>query len=171
MILSDIDIHRHIETGNSVAHIIDICPYNIDQLQPASYDLTLDNEFYEVGVSDYVIHTEEYLLHTRRFVLATTKETIQLPNDIVGQVHGKSSLGRIGLMVHVTAGLVDPGFRGTITLELYNVSPRTIKLVPGMRIAQITFQQLTSRVSRPYGHPQLHSKYQNQKGVTPSRGI
>lgn len=167
MILSDKDILSR----TSGQDFIEITPFYHDNLQPASYDLTLDDEFYEYGISDYPFFANAYYLYPRRFVLATTIETIQLPNDIVGQIHGKSSLGRIGLMVHVTAGLVDPGFRGTITLELYNVGPKTINLVSGMRIAQITFQQLTSRVSRPYGHPKLHSKYQDQKGVTPSRGI
>ncbi|MEM8618255.1 MAG: dCTP deaminase, partial [Actinomycetota bacterium] len=103
------------------------------------------------------------------FVLGSTLERIGMPNDIVGRVDGKSSLGRLGLLIHSTAGFVDPGFDGHITLELANVASLPITLYPGMRIGQISFMQMTTPADEPYGAGALGSKYHGQHGPTPSR--
>lgn len=110
-----------------------------------------------------------FVLHPGQFVLASTVETIGVPDDLVARVEGKSSLGRCGLCVHATAGFVDAGFQGQITLELSNVASLPVLLYPGMKIAQLAFQQLDGPAERPYGHPDLNSKYQGQSGPTASR--
>lgn len=146
------------------------------QIQPASLDLRLGRGFHvqregEDGQwhEDTNAHADHFLLRRGDFLLATTLEYIELPADLVARVEGKSSLGRRGLMVHVTAGFIDPGFKGNITLEMMNLSPRPIALKIGMRICQLSFEKVDGRVERPYGHPALKSKYQGQLGVTESR--
>jgi dCTP deaminase len=112
---------------------------------------------------------EPFVIQPGTFFLGSTVETISLPDDIVARVDGKSSLGRLGLLVHATAGYVDPGWRGRLTLELSNQSQMPIALYYGMRVAQISFLRLSSPVDRPYGSPELGSKYQGQTGPTASR--
>jgi dCTP deaminase len=112
---------------------------------------------------------EPFVIHPGSFCLGSTLETVTIPNDIVARVDGKSSLGRLGLLVHATAGYVDPGWTGKLTLELSNQSQMPIALYYGMRIAQISFIELTTPVDRPYGSAELGSKYQGQTGPTPSR--
>jgi dCTP deaminase len=111
---------------------------------------------------------EAFILHPGQFALGTTLERIAVPNDILGKLEGKSTLGRLGLMIHSTAGYVDPGWDGELTLELSNVATLPIMLRPGMRIGQMSFERMTSPVERPYGSAELGSHYQGQRGATPS---
>lgn len=148
------------------------------QIQPASLDLRLGRGFHvqregEDGQwhEDTNTDADRFLLRRGDFLLATTLEYIELPTDLVARVEGKSSLGRRGLMVHVTAGFIDPGFKGNITLEMYNLSPAPVLLTLGMKICQLSFSAIEGRVLRPYGHPELGSKYQGQQGVTLSRAF
>lgn len=140
-----------------------IVPYNPDLLQPASYDLILDH------IMDFEgqIH-HHYFLNSKEFILGSTKEKVHIPSWLVARIEGKSSLARKGLMVH-TAGFIDPGFSGTLTLEITNHSGVPYRLEAGMKIAQLAFQQLDRPARRPYGHPDLGSHYQGQVGATPSR--
>lgn len=140
-----------------------ITPFNMEQLQPASYDLVLDHLLDFVGGQ----HTS-YSLAPKEFILGSTSEYVMVPNWLVARIEGKSSLARKGLMVH-TAGFIDPGFRGTLTLEITNHSDIPFQLKRGMRIAQLAFQELDTPALRPYGHPELKSHYQGQHGATPSR--
>lgn len=150
------------------------------QVQPASVDLKLGNEFMYFSVGGQVIDLADrkanmtkkiceshspYELQPGGFVLGTTVERVHLGPKIVGKVEGKSSLGRIGLTAHVTAGFIDPGFNGQITLELYNASPNVILLRPGVFICQLAFFETDSPAQRPYGTRGLGSRYQNQTGV------
>lgn len=150
------------------------------QLQPASIDLTLSNEvirFYNKGIIDVQEGTKNYrmeeedfiVIQPGEFLLGSTIENIKLPDNIVGRIEGRSSLGRLGLMVHSTAGFIDPGFEGNITLEMYNLNCSPIRLSPKMRICQIAFEILSGFAERPYGHKELTSKYQGQTKVTPSK--
>ena len=184
MILSDADILARLETGDLVVDPID----NIDmQVQPASVDLRLGEEFLEFQraniscihpnreseISEYVEETvvpegEEFILHPGDFVLGTTKERVVIPDDLVAHVEGRSSLGRLAVVVHATAGLADPGYEGQITLELSNLGTAPVALTPGMRISQLTFTQLTTPAARPYG-AERGSKYQGQSGPQASR--
>jgi len=184
MILSDIDILQRLETGNLGIHPIE----DVDQqVQPCSVDFRLGNQFLEfnqvnipcihpvegVSLDGYVSETvieddSEFILHPGDFVLATTKETVDIPADLVGHVEGRSSLGRLGIIVHSTAGLADPGYTGEITLELSNLGSAPVALSPGMRISQITFTELSSPADRPYGE-ERGSKYQGQTGPAASR--
>jgi len=167
--------------------VIDPPPEDI-QFQPASLDLRLGNEFFvfhrPLGRPEVIqpidpeegfpekwgerIVADEFVL-VDDFILATTLETVRVPADWVARVEGRSSLGRLGLIVHATAGFVDPGFEGQITLEMFNLNPRPIRLRAGMRICQLAFETMSGPPARPYGHPELRSKYQGQRGVTPSR--
>ena len=156
-----------------------------EQIQPASIDLTLGDEFLYPTIDDdwipailgesdtypktKLFKTSRFCLYPGEFVLGTTEETIRVPRDLVGQIEGKSSLGRLGLLIHATAGFIDPGFIGKITLEMYNLNKVPIVLVPGRYICQVSFVQLNGQVLRPYGHPDLHSKYQDQDQVTEAR--
>lgn len=161
---------------------IGITPFNQDHVQPASVDLTLANHFLELPRSDtqwFTAATQSsdaipvildawyggLMLYPLRFALGSTVERIRLPATIAARVEGRSSLGRSGLMVHITAGFIDPGYDGTITLEFFNASPRPILLRPGIRICQISFFEMASPAKHPYGHPDLHSKYQGSFGV------
>lgn len=180
MILSDGDIRSAVEQ-----EMISIDPFEPDNVQPASVDLRLDNTFrmfshsYEyidpVGYQPFLSHavripSDEILtIRPGGFMLGSTVERVTIPPDFVARIEGKSSLGRVGLMVHSTAGFVDPGFEGNLTLELANVNSLPIALRPGMLIAQISFYELSSVAERPYGHPGLGSKYQGQTGPTAAR--
>jgi dCTP deaminase len=112
---------------------------------------------------------EAFILHPGEFVLGSTSEYVKLPEDLVARLEGKSSLGRLGLLIHSTAGYVDPGFEGHLTLELSNVANLPITIYPGMKIGQISFFTLTSQAENPYGSAQVGSKYQGQRGPTPSK--
>jgi dCTP deaminase len=180
-VLSDRTIREELAAGRLV-----IEPLDEGAVQPASVDLRLDSQFrifratsrpfvdVREAVDDLtelvtIGETEPFVVQPGTFCLASTLETITLPDAIVARVDGKSSLGRLGLLVHATAGYVDPGWTGKLTLELSNQSQMPIALYYGMRIAQISFLRLTTPVDRPYGTPGLGSKYQGQTGPTPSR--
>ncbi len=183
MVLSDRTIKEEIAKGRLV-----IDPLDPDDIQPASVDVHLDHTFRVFKVSsrpyidirepmddlteEVVIDGERpFFIHPGEFVLASTREVLTLPDDIVAQVEGKSSLGRIGLLIHATAGFVDPGWTGKLTLELSNVAKMPIALHFGMRIGQLSFVRMSTPVDRPYGSPELGSKYQGQMGPTPSRAF
>jgi len=176
MILSDRSIREQLDQGR-----IQIEPLQAGCVQPSSVDLHLFDEFLVfrnsrrpfidvrepqsdltelIRVSD----NEVFILHPGEFVLGSTSEVVGIPDDLVGRLDGKSSLGRCGLMIHSTAGYVDPGFVGRLTLELSNVANLPIALFPGMRIAQISFSRMTTPAEHPYGDPALGSKYQGQMG-------
>jgi dCTP deaminase len=180
-VLSDRSIKEAI-----AARRLGIDPLDEDAIQPASVDLRLAATFriFRITARPYVdVHEEmdditelveitqdtPFIMHPGTFCLGSTMETITVPDDIVARVDGKSSLGRLGLLVHATAGYVDPGWTGRLTLELSNQSQMPIALYYGMRIAQISFLSLSTPVDRPYGSPSLRSKYQGQTGPTPSR--
>lgn len=181
MLLSDIDIENFIDAGE-----INITPYNRSLLQPSSIDVRLGLQF-RIFNSHRYTHIDPaqqqdelttlvelssfgcFILHPGEFALASTKETITLPDTVAARLEGKSSLGRLGLMTHSTAGFIDPGFSGQITLELSNVSNLPIKLYPGMRIGQVCFFELRTPAAHLYGDERLASKYQNQRGPTPSQ--
>jgi dCTP deaminase len=181
MVLSDRTIKLEIAKGRIV-----IDPIDPDDIQPSSVDLHLGADFQvfrnsrlpyidpsreQPGLTEAVIASvsEPFVLHPGEFALGTTTERIALPEDVVGRLEGKSSLGRLGLLIHSTAGYVDPGWDGKLTLELSNVANLPIVLTPGMKIGQISFSEMTTAVDRPYGHPDLGSKYQGQDQATPSR--
>jgi dCTP deaminase len=180
-VLSDRTIREELASGRIV-----IEPFDEGALQPASVDLRLNSSFrlFRVTSRPYIdvrepvddltelveiAPDEPFVIQPGTFFLGSTVETISLPDDIVARVDGKSSLGRLGLLVHATAGYVDPGWRGRLTLELSNQSQMPIALYYGMRVAQISFLRLSSPVDRPYGSPELGSKYQGQTGPTASR--
>jgi len=181
MVLSDHTIKEEIERG----HIV-IDPLDERDVQPASVDLHLDRNLlvFRNSTAPYIDLRENlpeltdqieiadkqpFILHPGEFVLASTLERIELPDDLVARLEGKSSLGRIGLLIHSTAGYVDPGWIGHLTLELSNVSRLPITLYYGMRIGQISFLRLTTPADRPYGSPDLGSRYQGQTDPTASR--
>ncbi len=182
MILSDGTIRKLLNEGR-----IAIDPLEESHIQPASVDVRLDSTFLAFRrhitsdidpwhVSDDLMERVEveegkpFILHPGEFVLGTTFERLTLPNDVVARIEGKSSLGRLGLLIHATAGFIDPGWtNGQITLELSNVAPLPIRLWPGMKIAQLSFIQMDAAAERPYGHPSLGSKYQGQSGPVASR--
>ncbi|MCH9814816.1 MAG: dCTP deaminase [Actinomycetia bacterium] len=180
MILSDRTIRKLLADG-----VLTIDPVEEGQIQPASVDVRLGDEFlvfrnHTCEVIDpfdkpadlmekvTVTDGDAFILHPGEFVLGTTLEVVGLPDDVVARVEGKSSLGRLGLLIHATAGFVDPLFRGQVTLELSNVATLPIKLYPGMRIGQFSFQRIDEPVERGYGHPDLGSKYMNQSGPVAS---
>lgn len=180
MILSDGSIRRLLTSGEMT-----IDPMEDIQIQPASVDLRLGSSFrvlvnhtatcidpFEAQpdlTREVLVPTgDAFVLHPGEFVLGTTVETIGLPDTLVARVDGKSSLGRWGLLIHATAGFVDSGFIGEVTLELSNVATLPVKLWPGMKIGQVSFVQLDAPSLRPYGHPELGSKYQGQRGATAS---
>jgi dCTP deaminase len=180
MVLSDGDIRAEIEAGRIV-----IDPYVPEAVQPSSVDLHLDNRFRVFRNSRYpyidvreeqpeltelveVKGDEPFILHPGEFVLGSTLELVQLPNDLVARLEGKSSLGRLGLLIHSTAGYVDPGWEGNLTLELSNVANLPITLYDGMKIGQISFQRLSSPVEVAYGDARLGSRYRGQRDPTAS---
>jgi dCTP deaminase len=181
VILSDRTIREALVGGRIV-----IDPLDEARIQPSSVDLKLDRLFrvfrnHTAGVIDLkedledlteLVHVPEdgvFMLHPGEFVLGSTLERVALGEDLVGRLDGKSSLGRLGLLIHSTAGFIDPGFNGHITLELSNVARLPITLYPGMRIGQISFLAMTTAAEHPYGSGPLGSKYQGQRGPTPSR--
>ena len=179
-VLADRDIRAAVEAGK-----VRIDPWDPDCLQPSSVDLHLDREFRVFRNNRYpyidvrqsqpdltellaIDDDEPFILHPGEFVLGQTLEWVELPDDLVARLEGKSSLGRLGLLIHSTAGYVDPGWKGNLTLELSNVANLPIALYFGMKIGQISFFQMTSAVERPYGSRDLGSKYQGQSQPTAS---
>jgi dCTP deaminase len=181
MILSDRTIREELASGR-----IKIEPLDERCIQPSSVDLHLDR-FFRVFLNHHtrVIDVKErnddltqpveitgdkpFILHPGEFVLGSTHEVIGVPEDLVGRLEGKSSLGRLGLLIHSTAGFIDAGFEGHVTLELSNVATLPITLYPGMKIGQVSFLKMTTPADVPYGSSALGSKYKGQRGPTPSR--
>ncbi|WP_158604512.1 dCTP deaminase [Nocardioides mangrovicus] len=181
MLLSDRDILAAIDAKRIVMD-----PFDPSMVQPASIDVRLDR-FFRVFENHRYPHIdpaepqedltrevepdgdEPFILHPGEFVLGSTYEQVTLPDDLAARVEGKSSLGRLGLLTHATAGFVDPGFSGHVTLELANVATLPIKLYPGMKIGQFCFFSMSSPSDHPYGSAQYGSRYQGQRGPTPSR--
>ena len=176
-VLSDQDIGRELAYGD-----LDVSPVDLDeQLQPNSLDIRLSDEFLLMKDNGLVIDVSEGLteddyeritsdsitIGPNGFLLATTVETFSIPNYLYGQVHGRSSIGRLGLEIHSTAGLIDSGYEGEITFEISNNSDRAITIHSGMRIAQVVFHRLESKCNNPYSSED--NKYQNQEGVVGSR--
>ena len=181
MVLSDKTIRDEIEKGRILVE-----PFEDSAVQPASVDLRLGNKFrvfrsHRLQVIDVKQPMEEltelvevdevtpFVLHPGEFALGVTFESVTLPNDVVGRLDGKSSLGRLGLVVHSTAGFVDPGWEGNLTLELSNLSNLPINLYAYMKVSQISFMRLTTPADIPYGSSKIGSKYQGQDEPTPSR--
>jgi dCTP deaminase len=182
VVLSDRTIRRLLDEGR-----IEIDPYDDSLLQPSSVDVRVDRYFRVFHNARYPfidvrepqddltelveVDDEEspFILHPGEFVLASTLERIRLPDDLVARLEGKSSLGRLGLLIHSTAGFIDPGWDGHVTLELSNVANLPITIYYGMKIGQLSFVQLTEPAETPYGADRLGSKYQGQRGPTPSR--
>ncbi|HEX2194765.1 MAG TPA: dCTP deaminase [Candidatus Limnocylindria bacterium] len=180
MVLSDRDIRAEVEAGRIV-----IDPYLPDAVQPSSVDLHLDRRFRVFRNNRYpyidvrveqpdltelveVDGDDPFILHPGEFVLGSTFERIALPNDVVARLEGRSSLGRLGLLIHSTAGYVDPGWDGNLTLELSNVANLPITLYDGMKIGQISFQRLSSPVDVAYGDERIGSRYRGQRDPTAS---
>ena len=181
MLLSDRDIKAEIAAGR-----VKVEPFDGQMIQPSSVDVRLDRFFrvfenHKYSVIDPSIEQseltrevavengEEFILHPGEFVLASTYEVITLPDDIAGRLEGKSSIGRLGLLTHSTAGFIDPGFSGHITLELSNVANLPVKLFPGMKIGQLCLIKLSSPAENPYGSALYGSRYQGQRGPTASK--
>lgn len=181
MILSDRTIKKLLTTEELV-----IDPYDPDRLQPSSYDVSIASEFLVFdNTKGTVIDPEAdnsnlmrrvlaspedpFILHPGQFALAATEEEIGVSDEYVVILNGKSSLGRLGLLIHATAGFIDPGNSLNITLELFNVATMPIILRPGMKIGQVVFQKLSEPAERPYGHPDLNSKYYKSTGVEASK--
>jgi dCTP deaminase len=169
MILSDRDLRQRLLDRSIIVEPL----ADLDvQLQPASIDLRLGREFRRaVTASEGVEEVTEggaFILGPGEFALGTTLERVHVPSDLVARIEGRSSIGRLAILVHATAGFIDPGFEGEITLELANLGPRSASLRVGSRICQIVFHLLTSPAERPYG-PARGSKYAGQSGPTPSR--
>ncbi|QDP94538.1 dCTP deaminase [Microlunatus elymi] len=181
MLLSDRDIKAEIESGQ-----IALDPYSPEMIQPASIDVRLDRLFrvFENHRYPHIDPAEDqseltrevepagddpFILHPGEFVLGSTYEVVTLGDQIAARLEGKSSLGRLGLLTHSTAGFIDPGFSGHVTLELSNVATLPIKLWPGMKIGQFCFFRLSSPAEHPYGTAAYGSRYQGQRGPTPSR--
>ena len=181
MLLSDKDIKAEIVSGR-----VGIEPYDEKMVQPSSIDVRLDR-FFRVFENHKYPHIdpateqpeltreveadngEPFVLHPGEFVLGSTFEVVTLPTDVAARLEGKSSLGRLGLLTHSTAGFIDPGFSGHVTLELANVATLPILLWPGMKIGQVCFFRMTSEAEHPYGSSVYGSRYQGQRGPTPSR--
>lgn len=181
MILSDVSIRAAIELGR-----IEVDPFDPAMVQPSSIDVRIDRYFRVFENHRYPFIdpkqpqpdlTKEvatdmevpFVLHPGEFVLGSTLEVVRLDNDIVARLEGKSSLGRLGLLIHSTAGFVDPGFEGHLTLELSNVATLPIAIYPAMRIGQLSFYELSTPAENPYGSQRAGSKYQGQRGPTASR--
>lgn len=181
MILSDRSLLEEIKNGHFI-----IKPFDESCIQPSSIDLKLANEFRvfkhinhalidtKIPFSEYtdlvrVNDGEKFILHPGEFVLGSTLEWVKVPNDLVGRIEGKSSLGRLGVIIHATAGFVDAGFEGNLTLEINNVGKIPIALYPGMKIAQFSIMKMTTPADKPYGSKELNSKYHGQQGPTESQ--
>ena len=181
-VLSDATIRELIEIGRIV-----IDPFDPSMIQPASVDIRLGNSFrvfhnhriqsIDLGdpPRDLTEHVEideadgTFVIHPGEFVLGRTQEWVEIPDDVVCRIEGKSSIGRLGLVVHATAGFVDPGFQGTLTLEIANFNSVPIVLRPGLFICQLSFMALDRPAEKPYGHPELGSHYHGQREATESR--
>ena len=183
MLLSDRDIRAEIAAGR-----IGLDPLDLAMVQPSSIDVRLDRYFrlFDNHKYPYIDPAEEqvdltrlvevapdepFVLHPGEFVLGSTFELVTLPDDVAARLEGKSSLGRLGLMTHSTAGFVDPGFSGHVTLELANVATLPVKLWPGMKIGQLCFFRTSSPVENPYGSGAYANRYQGQRGPTASRSF
>ncbi|BDU09115.1 dCTP deaminase [Nocardia cyriacigeorgica] len=181
VLLSDRDIRAEIAGGR-----LGLEPFQENLIQPSSIDVRLDGTFRVFNNTRYThidpaqrqdeltslvepAPGEPFVLHPGEFVLGSTLEVCSLPDDLAGRLEGKSSLGRLGLLTHSTAGFIDPGFSGHITLELSNVANLPITLWPGMKIGQLCLFRLTSPAENPYGSASTGSKYQGQRGPTPSK--
>ena len=181
MLLSDRDIRAEVDSGRVVLE-----PYDEAMVQPSSVDVRLDRYFRVFENHRYphidpaveqpdltrmvtTADDDPFVLHPGEFVLASTYEVVTLPDDVAARLEGKSSLGRLGLLTHSTAGFIDPGFSGHVTLELSNVATLPIMLWPGMKIGQLCFFRLSSPSEHPYGSARYGSRYQGQRGPTPSR--
>ncbi len=181
MLLSDRDIRAELASGR-----VALAPLDLAMVQPSSVDVRLDRYFrlfdnHKYPVIDPSVDqpdltrlvevepTESFVLHPGEFVLGSTYEQITLPDDVAARLEGKSSLGRLGLLTHSTAGFIDPGFDGHVTLELSNVATLPILLWPGMKIGQLCFFRLSSPAEHPYGSGPYGSRYQGQRGPTASR--
>jgi dCTP deaminase len=181
VLLSDRDIRAEIESQRVILE-----PYDDGMIQPSSVDVRLDRFFRTFENHRYphidpaieqtdltrlveIDPGDSFVLHPGEFVLASTYEVITLPDDIAGRLEGKSSLGRLGLLTHSTAGFIDPGFSGHVTLELSNVATLPILLYPGMKIGQLCLFRLSSPAEHPYGSAKYGSRYQGQRGPTQSR--
>ena len=181
MLLSDRDIRSELESGRVV-----LDPLDLTMVQPSSVDVRLDRFFRLFDNHKYqhidpsldqpdltrlveVEPQEAFVLHPGEFVLGATFETVTLPDDVAARLEGKSSLGRLGLLTHSTAGFIDPGFSGHVTLELSNAATLPITLWPGMKIGQLCFFRLSSPAEHPYGSDVYGSRYQGQRGPTASR--
>lgn len=183
-ILSDKTIKEYLEEGKIV-----IDPLKDEQqIQPSSVDMRLGDEFKvfkvirkpyinpkdEEDIAEYmesstVPEGEAFIIHPNEFALATTQEYVKVPDDLVARVEGRSSMGRLGVTMHVTAGYVDPGFEGRITLEISNIGAMPVALYPGQRVCQLVFETMTTPAELPYGHPKRNSKYMKQLKPESSR--
>jgi len=183
VLLSDRDIRAELDSGR-----IALTPYEPAMIQPSSIDVRLDRFFRLFDNHKYAVidpaedqpdltrlvepeGDEPFVLHPGEFVLGSTFESVTLPDDVAARLEGKSSLGRLGLLTHSTAGFIDPGFTGHVTLELSNVATLPIKLWPGMKIGQMCFFRLSSPAEAPYGSGAAGSRYQGQRGPTASRSF
>ena len=183
MLLSDRDIQAEIAAGR-----VQLDPFDTAMVQPSSVDVRLDRYFrvFENHRYPHIDPAQEqpdltrmvephgdepFILHPGEFALASTYEVVTLPDDVAGRLEGKSSLGRLGLLTHSTAGFIDPGFSGHVTLELSNVATLPIKLWPGMKIGQLCLFRLSSPAEHPYGSAKYGSRYQGQRGPTPSKSF
>ena len=183
MLLSDRDLLTEIDNQR-----VSIEPFDVEMVQPSSIDIRLDRMFRvfenhryphidpsieQAGLTRLIEPEgdDPFILHPGEFVLGSTLEVVSLPDDIAGRLEGKSSLGRLGLLTHSTAGFIDPGFSGHVTLELSNVATLPIKLFPGMKIGQLCLFRLSSPADHPYGSEKYGSRYQGQRGPTPSRSF
>ena len=184
-ILSDTYIKKFLKEGRILIDpLIDL----EKQIQPSSVDLRIGNEFkgFKIikkpfidpkdteDIESYMesVHIEDgeyFIIHPNEFTLATTLETVKVPNDLVARVEGRSSMGRLGITMHVTAGFIDPGFEGKITLEISNIGKMPVALYPGQRACQIVFETMISPAEKPYGHPDRDSKYMGQTRPVSSR--
>ncbi|ERH19090.1 dCTP deaminase [Actinobaculum sp. oral taxon 183 str. F0552] len=181
MLLSDSDIRSYVASGR-----VRLKPWDPEMVQPSSVDIHLDRFFRLFDNHKYpvvdpaadqpeltrlieVSADGEFVLHPGEFVLGATYERVTLADDVAARLEGKSSLGRLGLLTHSTAGFIDPGFSGHVTLELSNTATLPIKLYPGMKVGQLCFFQLSSPAERPYGAGAMGSRYQGQRGPTASR--
>jgi len=184
-ILSDVDIKKYLK-----AKKIEIEPLEDfeKQIQPSSVDMRLGNEFKSFKIirkpyidpkdptdlatymeSEIIPEGEAFIIHPGEFALATTFEAVKIPDDLVARVEGRSSMGRLGITMHVTAGYIDPGFEGKITLEISNIGKMPVALYPGQRVCQIVFETMTTPSEKPYGHPERDSKYMGQVRPESSR--
>jgi dCTP deaminase len=183
VLLSDGDIRKEIKSGR-----VSVDPYDPSMVQPSSIDVRIDRYFrvfenHRYPHIDPMVEQAEltrlvepdgeepFILHPGEFALASTYEVVSLPDDVAARLEGKSSLGRLGLLTHSTAGFIDAGFTGHVTLELSNVATLPIKLWPGMKIGQLCFFRLSSPAETPYGSSATGSRYQGQRGPTPSRSF